>query len=161
VLEITADAKTDTWHPHLHCVTNGSFLPQAELADEWERCTGDSRIVDIRYVGNSDGAAGYVTKYITKPVPSAFYDTPSMLEEAMRAVKGVKQLISFGLWRKIRFLKPMKNDDWKTIGHWNELAFGATVKCVGYETLIVAIRDAGLSILSGEFTIQDLWQSSG
>ena len=41
--------KGNGWHPHLHAVLLvDDFIDQRELSAEWERITGDSKIVDVR-----------------------------------------------------------------------------------------------------------------
>lgn len=46
VLEVTISASG--WHPHLHVVFAGPYIPHAEIKACWARATGDSEIVDIR-----------------------------------------------------------------------------------------------------------------
>jgi hypothetical protein len=35
--------KDDKWHPHIHLLTEGHFLPQRELSDLWSKLTGARR----------------------------------------------------------------------------------------------------------------------
>src|SRR5690606_7248566 len=66
VVECTFNAKTQKWHPHLHIVFDGKYWAQPAIATEWERVTGDSKIVDVRFVRSKDQAAGYIAKYVSK-----------------------------------------------------------------------------------------------
>jgi len=54
------------WHVHLHCIYGGAWIEQAELADDWEKITGDSRVVDIRAVKHGRSPVGYILKYVNK-----------------------------------------------------------------------------------------------
>jgi hypothetical protein len=51
VEEVTRNARTGEWHPHLHLVID-SALPEAvlqgKLAELWAAVTGDSHIIDGR-----------------------------------------------------------------------------------------------------------------
>lgn len=51
VLEVTKGK--DGWHVHYHVLFTGSYIPQDELANLWEKITGDSRVVDVRYAGGN------------------------------------------------------------------------------------------------------------
>jgi len=52
---------------HLHVLVYSPWIDQADLAEEWEQLTGDSRVVDVRAVrGGIHGAMKEVAKYITK-----------------------------------------------------------------------------------------------
>ncbi len=52
---------------HLHVLVYSPWIDQADLAEEWEALTGDSRVVDVRAVrGGIHGAMKEVAKYITK-----------------------------------------------------------------------------------------------
>jgi hypothetical protein len=65
-IEVTYNAERDQWHPHLHAVIDGKYWAQRAIADAWESVTGDSRVVDIRFVHDAQKAAGYVASYVAK-----------------------------------------------------------------------------------------------
>lgn len=65
-LEVTY-SRENGWHPHLHAIIDGGYIPQAVLSREWLEITGDSRIVDIRAVKRLHSAARELLKYVTKP----------------------------------------------------------------------------------------------
>lgn len=156
VLEITYDPDTTRYHPHLHVLCDGRFIAQAALANEWERITGDSRIVDIRYISRPDHAAKYVTKYLTKPIDHAIYHSEPGLKEAIEALKGTKQLITFGTWRKLHLLKPLREDDWRSLGHWHELISGYGPKAEAHAALTTALKLQPNVAMQAEFTAADL-----
>lgn len=66
IVEITWNHAKHEWHPHIHALIDGEFWKQADIADEWETVTGDSRIVDIRMIYGRESAVGYITKYMSK-----------------------------------------------------------------------------------------------
>lgn len=66
VLEITWNAATDHWHPHLHCVLDAGFLRYQELTKLWLVATRGSRIIDIRRIKDTGRTAGYLTAYLSK-----------------------------------------------------------------------------------------------
>ncbi len=59
VEEVTHNAQTGEWHPHLHLVIDAA-VPQAvlqgKLAELWAAVTGDSHIVDVRPFRGAEGA---------------------------------------------------------------------------------------------------------
>lgn len=110
--------KLGQWHTHFHVVLAGKFWSQAAISAEWAAVTGDSRIVDIRVVPNQQ-AAGYVSKYLSKPIPSAAFDDLDRLVDAIEALKGRRLLIKTGDWHGHDF-EPQDDDEdpgpWKPVG---------------------------------------------
>lgn len=94
-VEIGYNVKTGCWHPHMHLVVSGSYMPQAALADEWEAITGNSRIVDVRAINDPKRAGRYVAKYVLKPY--MLCEIPShRLAEFARTVAGMRLYQTFG-----------------------------------------------------------------
>jgi hypothetical protein len=119
--ELTRNADTRLWHVHIHALIEGTFMPQAALANEWERVTGDSRIVDIRYVRSTTAVANYVTKYVTKPVYDPANDDLDTLVAAIQALRHRKLATTFGRWRHLRLTAQPQPSEWERLVHWNEL----------------------------------------
>lgn len=97
-LEIKYSDKAKRWHPHLHIIADAAFIDQGVLSDVWRGITRDSFIVDIRRVNAAEQTAHYVTKYASKPLNSSFSNTPDLLDEAIRALKGRRLCLCFGTW---------------------------------------------------------------
>ena len=95
VAEVTRNAETGLWHPHLHILTDGTYLPQNALAAEWERVTNGSRIVDIRAVHDRRNAAQYVAAYVAKPTQVDGWP-PAAVNEFAYALRGRRMLITAG-----------------------------------------------------------------
>lgn len=115
-LEITWSKRSQTWHPHLHCLVDGTWIDQKALKEAWLRITGDSYIVDVRRPANRDSVARYVTKYASKPFNTTYVRQRNLLDEAIVALKGRRLCTTFGTWRgKILTATP---DD----GTWEHVA---------------------------------------
>jgi len=109
------------WHPHLHCLAQGRFFPHHLLKDLWLRCTGDSKIVDVRAVTRQRDALAYCTKYLTKPYDEALWDNTDLATQLVDDLRSKKLIITFGSWRKTPLLAPDRNPDWRPYKH--EAAF--------------------------------------
>lgn len=97
-LEIKWSDKAQRWHPHLHIICQARFIDQGALSNVWRTITKDSFIVDIRRVHQKAESARYVTKYASKPLNTSFSNTPALLDEALRALKGRRLCLCFGSW---------------------------------------------------------------
>lgn len=104
ILEIKWDPKTRQWHPHLHIVSEGRYIAQKLLAEEWHRITGDSFIVDIRPLHSGKDAAHYVSKYVSKGTNDAVWSDIDAATEWITATKGVRSAATYGTWRGFKLL---------------------------------------------------------
>lgn len=102
VCEVLPRAGGTEWHPHLHLITEGKYLPVKPLRKLWMQITGDSYIVDVQMGKDADAAASYVSKYITKPFDDGTTRNPAKLIEAIRALHGRRLVSTFGSWRGYR-----------------------------------------------------------
>lgn len=98
-LEVTFNEHTERWHPHLHVLFEGEYLPQPVAKMTWLDVTGDSYIVDLRPINGPDGAASYVAKYATKAVSATVWTSPRRLDEAMKALTFHRTFQTFGTWK--------------------------------------------------------------
>lgn len=101
VVENTWNDQTSRWHPHLHVIVDGSFMPQAALSKEWARVTSGSMIVDIRAIHDRRSAAKYLCDYVAKPVALSTWP-PHAINEFAYALNGRRLLITFGTCHRIR-----------------------------------------------------------
>lgn len=118
-LEVKWSDIAQRWHPHLHLIADAKYIDQGELSDIWRGLTKDSYIVDIRRVNDHDAVAGYVTKYASKPLNSSFINTPSLLQEALTALRGKRLCFCFGSWYKTPLHEVDFEDEPK--GSWTPL----------------------------------------
>jgi hypothetical protein len=105
-VEITRNPKTGRWHPHLHIVTDGTYTPQADLADQWGQALewaawdtspppGARVIVHISAVHSRASVARYIAKYICKPESIESWP-PEAIREYAIAVHGLRSVATFG-----------------------------------------------------------------
>ncbi len=119
--EVKHNDDTGRWHPHLHVLCVGRYLPQTLLKAAWLAVTGDSHIVDVRLVKDENKVSQYVTKYLTKPGDNDLYRNDDALCEAIRALKGRRMVTTFGTWRGTPLLKNDTLADWVPVMPWPEL----------------------------------------
>lgn len=122
-IEVTANAESGSWHPHLHAIIDGKWLEQSVLRELWRTITGDSYVLDIRLIRSRIEVTNYITKYATKPLPNRIVKDEPLLCEAVEALKGRKLCYTFGTWSRWSLLKPPPDDEWETLCHANELYF--------------------------------------
>lgn len=120
--ELTWSTESSMWHPHLHVIAEGSYIPQSILADEWKLVTHGSYIVDVRAVKDRRTAFGYVAKYVAKNHNLTELPTPQALEVLTMLAK-VATNRPFGNWHQQAPLKtpvePM--DDWHLVASVDRL----------------------------------------
>ena len=109
------------WHPHLHMITVGNRVDHRELVREWERITGDSRIVHISFCRVPKTTVNYVAKYASKPLDGTVTRDEARLEEALKGLAGRKLVFTFGSWRGWRVYEDKEAVAWITIGPLIEL----------------------------------------
>lgn len=109
------------WHPHLHLIVQGHYIPQGWLAKHWYAITGDSYIVDVRSCTHSTDAARYLTKYLSKPVPSSIVRNPDLLTEAIQALQGRRMVATFGDWRGLKLTQTEVKTGWHTLCSYADL----------------------------------------
>ena len=112
-LEISYTPEHDTWHPHLHILLQGRYVPKADLAQAWLDVTGDSKNVDIRIIHSKRHVIAYVTKYATKPLPPPVLHCYWLLEEAIPVLAGRRTILTFGRWSRWRVLEKPTDDAWE------------------------------------------------
>lgn len=108
---------TQQWHPHIHCLVAGKFLPQNRLKNLWLKITGDSYVVDIRPVKDVESCAAEVARYATSPADITAVD----LERALEIFYATKHRRICGSWGSARsiVLKPKPLED---TAEWTKVA---------------------------------------
>jgi hypothetical protein len=140
-LEFKRGGTSGLWHPHLHCLVQGRFLPQSELAQEWLCVTGDSHVVDVRLVRAREQVMHYVTKYCSKSNGISEESTDDDLIEIIRTLKGRRTVVPFGTWRTLRLLHTGGDEDWELVGHLQELEVKASQEDTYAESVLTAYRE--------------------
>lgn len=106
LVEITRNTKTGLWHPHLHCLSVGTYLCSRVLSHLWRKSSHGSFIVDIRPVWNPDQAAHYVCKYLTKADDFRMLKDDNDALDYYHALKKAHHLITYGIVRKLKIKIP-------------------------------------------------------
>lgn len=126
IIEVKPHSRSDGWHPHLHCLLEGKYLPQQPLRKLWHTVTGDSYILDIRSGTNPESAASYITKYIAKPFDSAVIRCSDRLRQAVEALHRKRLLTTFGTWRGVPLTLYRPSGTWTFVCLLSQLLLKAT-----------------------------------
>jgi len=122
LLEVKRTRNDTRWHPHLHLLAHGKYVPKDWLSKQWRQCTGDSYIVDVKLVRDPRTATKYVTKYVTKPLDASVVRDEARLREAILALKHRRLVLPFGAWRKLKLSERPRTDEWETVGPLYQVA---------------------------------------
>jgi hypothetical protein len=115
VVEVTRNAESGHYHVHLHALLKGNYIPKRTLQSVWHRITGDSYIIDLQMIRDDKQAAGYLAKYVAKPIHKSILADPDALVEAIIALKGRRLITTLGDWRGTKLLKSDTDGDWRPI----------------------------------------------
>jgi len=121
-LELTYNVHSGQWHPHLHCILSGKWIPAAELREKWKKATGDSHVIDVRLVRDKMQVATYVSKYATKAYTHRDNYPQDCLVEAIHSLRGRRTILSFGTQAPLKTKMATADGDWDCVCHGNELA---------------------------------------
>jgi len=100
-IEVTLNEETRQWHPHLHVVYDGRFLPFKAVQYQWHRITDGSKVIWLTEVTDKRGMSWELSKYIAKPARTRSW-TPGNIIEYSRATKGARMLGVFGRFFKMQ-----------------------------------------------------------
>lgn len=115
-VEVKRRPDSHTWHPHIHMLVEGVYVSKQTLSAAWLEITGDSMVVDIKWVRDPDRAAYYAAKYAGKGVHNDVERDPEMLDEALEALRGRRLHTCFGTWSMPAEPGDVYPDEWRTIG---------------------------------------------
>jgi Replication protein len=118
-LEVKHSNRSEDWHPHLHCLIEGSWIDKRKLSQQWLSVTGNSKIVDIGLCRDTNHVGAYATKYASKPLNCTFASTPDLLDEAVHALKGRRLAYTFGDWRGLLLIQSPSESEWENLGSIN------------------------------------------
>lgn len=117
-LEVTFNPLLQMWHPHLHPIVQGNYLPQDVLSRKWLAITGNSPIVHIKLVPCSDTVASYVAKYAAKGMDDSVFTDTDKLQEWLISSCGRRLCATFGDWRgwKLTEATPLDMSEFRPAG---------------------------------------------
>jgi replication protein len=124
-LEVKRSKDKQHWHPHFHVLAQGSFIDVRELSVLWKAITGDSFIIDVRFVRDEAATLRYVTKYASKPFDATLFQYRSVLVEAIQALRGRRMALSFGNWKGLQMVEKPTEDAWENLGSLEEHLYAA------------------------------------
>lgn len=120
--QVKLSKSSSQWHPHIHCVVDGEYMPKALLRRLWVEITDISMIVDIRSVKDPEGCAMEVARYAAKPGPLKDLNL-NHAAEMVDAMNGRRICGTWGIGRKVS-LRPKKfvdKEDWKSVGSFSRV----------------------------------------
>jgi len=88
--------KAKGWHPHIHALVDGDYIPQAVISKAWKEVTGSSDVVWIERARNSR----QVLKYILKPGAELLGD-PVALDNFLTVIHGRHLVSGWGRWHRV------------------------------------------------------------
>ena len=133
VIEVTHNAKTDRWHPHIHIVFSGTYIKHSVIKKNWLEITKDSSIVDIRRISSRMAAVNYLAKYVSKT--STIPDTAKhRVAEWVEATNGLREFATFGEMHAKMEEDEKKSRELHHVLFLNQLAEGAHDKHAGCTT---------------------------
>ncbi len=117
--QIKQSGKSKEWHPHIHCVVTGKYMPRRHLQHLWLSVTGDSMITDIRSVKDPEGCALEVARYAAKPGPLKDLSLDDAVDLVF-VMHGRRICGTWGTGRDISLKPPQceDKDQWSSVGSW-------------------------------------------
>jgi len=110
------------WHPHLHCIIDGKYIPLRKLREKWHNITTDSHMVDVRMIKDPRKAANYVARYAVKPTDITYLKYNEQLE-IHTAISNRRLCGTWGKCLKLRLTSPPKFEKgtFEILGGWQEI----------------------------------------
>jgi hypothetical protein len=120
--QIKLSANRKSWHPHLHCIITGKYLPKMELSRLWLNITGDSKIVDVKMIRNARETATYVARYSARPAQLRNYDIELRIE-IFTAMHNRRLCGSWGVAKGVSLSPPksVTSDKYVRLGSWSSV----------------------------------------
>lgn len=113
-------SKTDgLWHPHLHCLITGKYIPVRRIRHLWIQVTYGSEIVHIRTVNDFEKASAESARYAACPGSLAGMSLQDGIE-MVEAMHGRRICGTWGTGRAVS-LRPQPEQDrhhWSKVGNW-------------------------------------------
>jgi len=97
------------WHPHLHVLLTGQYVPQEWLSAKWRKITGESFIVDIREVYDLEEALFDACRYVGRPANLLDVEEDCRVD-LMHALDGVRLCGTTGICKAISLRPPRLKD---------------------------------------------------
>jgi hypothetical protein len=107
------------WHPHLHCLICGDYIPHSRLSRIWLEITYTSSVVDIRPVRDPQQASNDAARYAASPGSLVGLPLAKALE-LVEAMHGRRICGTWGTARRVSLRPPKVQDPgkWNSLGSW-------------------------------------------
>lgn len=140
-IETKRSSDNSFWHPHLHVIHEGGYIPHRALANTWRRLTRDSFVVHLRTVTQPQTVAKYLTTYANKPYDSTITHHPTLLIEVIRAFRNRRTVFTFGTWRHLALRGTTYSpDEWQAIRPLFEILSLASIGDPDAVAILAALR---------------------
>lgn len=118
--QVKLSGREDQWHPHLHCLIQGKYLPHDWISRKWKSITKTSNVVDIRAVKNKSEVAKYVARYCARPAKLSKYPIELRLE-IFNALHGRRLCGKWGSAKGISLSPPkfVSEERYTRLGTWS------------------------------------------
>ncbi|MBA7665312.1 hypothetical protein ES703_73382 [subsurface metagenome] len=126
--QLCRNTQRGEWHPHLHCIITGQYIPYQLLRKMWLEITGDSDVVDVRAVRDLEYVASEVARYASRPAKLSDFGMKHQLE-LYEAMHGKRLCGKWGHDTKVE-LSVKRNRDLKRVlkvGSWEVVTQFANV----------------------------------
>lgn len=120
-LEVKYNVDTARWHPHVHAILQGRYLPHDLLKRAWLAITGDSHVVRIQSVSHGPKVVNYVTTYAAKTLRTADFPGDQILDEAVDVLHGTRLVRTFGTWRGLLLTASPGDASWVVVAPLGDL----------------------------------------
>jgi hypothetical protein len=118
-LQITYNARTGQFHPHLHTICDSPWFAHRALKKLWEAATGDSSIVWIQSIQDPERAAYHAARYVSRPADLSDLP-PDQQDQVIFDTAGRHLVGCYGSAAAAHVLRKPTFDRtaWTTIGSW-------------------------------------------
>ena len=113
-------SKSDSlWHPHIHCLIGGKYIPHGWLTRAWCKITYGSTVVDIRPIRDPRKACNDAARYAACPGSLHGLSLADGVE-LVQCMYGKRIVGTWGSARVISLRAPKISESgkWQNIGSW-------------------------------------------
>jgi hypothetical protein len=138
-IEVTYNPQSGRWHPHLHVLFDGRYMPISALRDAWTRSSRGARIVWVERVPDRSRVSRYIAKYVSK-VPGSDGWKPAQVREWVAATAGKRFIICSGKCKGVRLKETVPEHDKGPLSHVCYVAHIKTAVTARRPYAILALR---------------------
>jgi len=133
--QVKLSKRADQWHPHLHCLIVGKYMPHEWISRKWKNVTKTSNIVDIRAVKNKSEVAKYVARYCARPAKLSQYPI-ELRQEIFEALHSRRLCGKWGSAKEISLSPPrfVPEQKYTRLGTWSTIL---SLRCSSSEARLI------------------------